>query len=358
MSALLLVALLIPVNAEASNVGNIEVTQDINSEPYVFKFTPSNGAVEQTEIRFDVFDWHYETIIRSRIETKDGSPIVPKGDKTVTIRGVKTGLYDIYANEYRSCPGYRVLFTYSDSSQEYISASSNDGNGFQTVTDGNRNTTVIIRTNIPKDVVKIEIQMIYGLLYNSTGEYIAYLGEWCSKSSDTNDYSISYEENDRSDGLLNTIISWITNLVESVGDFYTSFTNFVANFCSNLYTQIKEAIESMFVPSVDEVGWFIGDMQELMRDRFGGLYEVIEITYDSWESLSECTVTHYVDFPKVTINLPQNTTFTFGGQKVKVIPEGFEFLATACKLLTGAVCTIMFINGLRKRYDEVMGVEQ
>ena len=67
--------------------------------------------------------------------------------------------------------------------------------------------------------------------------------------------------------------------------------------------------------------------------------------------------TDTIEFPQASINL-SGTPFTFGGYSVKIVPEGFGVLVTAIKSIVAIVCTVAFVNGMRKRYDEIMGVEQ
>lgn len=50
--------------------------------------------------------------------------------------------------------------------------------------------------------------------------------------------------------------------------------------------------------------------------------------------------------------------FTFGGYDVQIVPTGFDFIVNILKTVIGIVCTILCVNALRKKYDEVMGVVQ
>ena len=128
---------------------------------------------------------------------------------------------------------------------------------------------------------------------------------------------------------------------------------------SNKLTEIKndllEGIKSFFIPS-DEVMEEIDDeWDELLSSRFGALYEVSDIITEFANKIKD------TEGKKDTITLPQvkvklvDTDFVFGGYEVKVIPEGFDLLVTTLKGIISIVCTLLFVNALRKKYDKLVG---
>lgn len=58
--------------------------------------------------------------------------------------------------------------------------------------------------------------------------------------------------------------------------------------------------------------------------------------------------------PEVTVNF-SDTSFSFGGYEVSIIPDGFDVLVTAVKGITSIVCTFLFINSLRNKYEKLIG---
>lgn len=166
-------------------------------------------------------------------------------------------------------------------------------------------------------------------------------------------------------GLLSGILGWIENIWDSVTDGFTDMKNGITNIVNKitdlprlLWEKIETGLKNLFVPDDEYIVSYKDRWDELLADRLGAVYEVVNVTFESWDKINVSDATNTVDMPKVTIPLPEDEEFSFGGFPVKIVPDGFETLVTACKLIVGIVCTIMFVNGLRKRYDEVMGVEQ
>lgn len=144
-------------------------------------------------------------------------------------------------------------------------------------------------------------------------------------------------------------------LSDKLGEVKDGITNKLTEIKDNLLDGIK----SFFIPS-DEVMEEIDDKwDELLKTRFGALYEVSDIISDfanemSWDYVRNAGVKNTITMPSVTVNLV-GTDFTFGGYEVKVVPDGFDVLTTALKGITSIVCTLLFVNALRRKYDKLVG---
>jgi hypothetical protein len=159
-------------------------------------------------------------------------------------------------------------------------------------------------------------------------------------------FKMSVDIETKEESLLGGILGWIQNLFDAI-----------VNLPANIWAFFEDGLVGLFVPSEDALVEYMDKWDELFSSRFGAVYDVVHVMTDSWGGIMNADETNTVAFPSATINF-SGTPFTFGGYDVKIVPEGFEWLATSVKLIVGIACTVLFVNGMRKRYDELMGVEQ
>lgn len=168
-----------------------------------------------------------------------------------------------------------------------------------------------------------------------------YIGEL-----DANGYQFDVRQQSEEAGLLSSILEWIKGIFDSI-----------AELPGKLWKAIEDGLKALFVPDEDYIVGYKDRWEQLLEQKLGAVYQVINLTFESWERVTASDTTNTIKLPKTTIPLG-NTDFSFGGYDVKIVPDGFEFLVDIIKTLVGGLCTILFINGLRKRYDEIMGVEE
>lgn len=171
---------------------------------------------------------------------------------------------------------------------------------------------------------------------------------------------ITLDAEDKTLGLLDTIISavqniWngITQLPSNIANSLKSFFDNIVNAVVNLGTTIIDGIKGLFIPSEEDITNMKDKWDTLLSDRFGALYQVAGLISDYAAAFKEQNK-NTITFPKISIPLGE-ANFEFGGWEVQVIPDGFDFLIEALKLITSIACTLLFINGLRDRYDKIMG---
>ena len=145
---------------------------------------------------------------------------------------------------------------------------------------------------------------------------------------------------------------------EKTHDFLENIFKSLGELPGKIWQYISDGLKSLFVPDEQEMVAYKDKWDELLAERFGAVYQAASLIVDSWSDVQESTQTHTIDMPEVTIPLPEGNKFSFGGFAVQIVPSGFNPLVISVKSAIGIVCTFLFINGLRKRYDEVMGVEQ
>ena len=159
---------------------------------------------------------------------------------------------------------------------------------------------------------------------------------------------------DKISGMWNSLKDGFTNL----GNGITNVFNSIIELPGKLWDKISEGLKNLFVPSEESMTAYKEKWDGLLSERLGAVYQVCDIVTDSWSEIGNADATDTINFPSATIDLPDDAQFTFGGYEVKIVPDGFDVLVQAIKLIVGIVCTLAFINGMLKRYDEIMGVEQ
>lgn len=155
-------------------------------------------------------------------------------------------------------------------------------------------------------------------------------------------------------GFVSNIKNSVSNMVSKVGEIFTAITDLP----SKIWQFIENGLKKLFVPSEDYMASYRDKWDSLLSDRFGAVYQVSSYFVELVDGISVSDATNTIAFPVVSIDLPDDTTFTIGGWDVKIVPDGFDFLATSCKMIVGIISTLAFIGGLEKKYDELMGVEK
>lgn len=166
-------------------------------------------------------------------------------------------------------------------------------------------------------------------------------------------------------GLLSGLLGFVQNIFNKIGEMFDSITEGFANIGTwfaelpgKLWSAIETGLKNLFIPSEEYIASFKVKFDQLLENKLGAVYQVVNITLESWDSIMDADQQNIIEFPSSKITFKDGTEFSFGGYNVDIVPEGFGSIVDILKVLVGVVCTAMFINGLRKRYDEIMGVEQ
>lgn len=154
-------------------------------------------------------------------------------------------------------------------------------------------------------------------------------------------------------GLLNGIIAWLKKVVDSITELPGKIVNGIGEKLTAFGTWIVDQIKGLFIPSEESIIELKTKFEELLRDRFGAVYDSADIIDDFASSFSYTETDPSVTFPTVTVNLA-GTDFTFGGWEVDVIPDRFEGIVDVLKLLISMVATVFFVNALRKRLEDIL----
>lgn len=155
--------------------------------------------------------------------------------------------------------------------------------------------------------------------------------------------TITYElPVDESIGLLNGIIEWVKGIYDSI-----------VELPARLWSSISEGLKELFIPNEEDMIAIKEGWDDLLSSRFGAIYESGELLHTFYGELRERDATTTITIPEVTLEF-SGVPFTFGGYQIDVIPDGFEFLVELIKGVMDIVCTLMFIDTMRRKYDELV----
>lgn len=287
--------------------------------------------------------------------TTTGDLLLNKGHKTkVVIQNIYTKMAAVISGttfDLTSSIKHQVHLVYMDGTTEYDVETDlvNNSGGY---------TDLSVTFEPKEEVQKIVITYYVNFkdtnlvsLYNgaSVTSYITFGEENADKH-----YQLTFEQQSEEAGLLEGVITWLKDIWESI----TDLGQFIKDLPGQIWGFIENGLKSLFVPDEAFIVSYKQKWEELLSSKLGAVWQVVEVTFGSWEDINVSDEQNTIAIPEVSIPLPENNSFSFGPYDVKIVPDGFEFLATAIKAITGILSTFMFINGVRKRYDEIMGVEQ
>lgn len=121
-----------------------------------------------------------------------------------------------------------------------------------------------------------------------------------------------------------------------------------------IWDLIEDGLQNLFIPDEEYIKGYKDKWDKLLSERFGAVYQSVNIMHSFYDDVMSAKETQTIDFPKVTIPLLDGDEFTFGGWTVDIIPDGFEQIIGILKLVIGTVCTLVFINGLRNKYEKIL----
>ncbi len=159
-------------------------------------------------------------------------------------------------------------------------------------------------------------------------------------------FTVTLEKSSEEAGLLSGIIEWIKGIFNSI-----------IELPAKLWSLISDGLKSLFVPDSEYMASYSDKWDTLLSSRFGAIYDVATIIHDFVGQIQVADKTNTIYMPSVNLN-SAGIPFSFGGYNIQIVPTGFTILIEICKKIISIACTFLFVNSLRKRYDEVMGVEQ
>lgn len=220
-----------------------------------------------------------------------------------------------------------------------------DRNRYQMVNTGYsvKGNNVYIENIIPEfDVYWFDIRVLFSAVdINYTSSFVPYLtsmGQFMTISELT------------SDSLLNEVVNNTSETNNKLGNIITQITELP----NKIWTVFSDGLKSLFIPDEEAIEEQQDKWNQLLEDRFGALYQTIDMIHDYAETFTEPETQGQIEFPGITVNLA-GSDFVFGGQMVDVVPDGFEFLINVVKTIISILATILFVNGMKNRFERLVG---
>lgn len=231
-------------------------------------------------------------------------------------------------------------------------------NFYNRKTGGNSNDNPLLFMEIDFPAVSEDV---YGMYISYTYDFSDYGVDFTSSDDydilfgfDNSSIDVDYLDADGERGLLNNIIGWLVNIVDGIGNLF----NAIIELPGKLISLLSDLLQSLFVPTSEELELQAEKWDSLLQSRFGAIYTATNLIIDFCNNILTLSPQDQtmIDFPAVTVNLA-GADFTFGGFAVSVVPDGFSFLVGSVKAVVAILVTLLFVNALKKRFEKLLGGE-
>lgn len=186
--------------------------------------------------------------------------------------------------------------------------------------------------------------------YNGTYYYTnvtVYYGEWVNDNGFT---LVTTQESEES--------SWLGKIWNQLKTGFSDLVTSIKELPSKIWDFIESGLIGLFVPDDGFFKNWFDRMWDLYLEKTGVMGQCVEAIHRVVDAIAVFEPSDTIELPVVTIPLPEDNEFTFGGYDVKIVPDGFDFLIATVKTVLSIVCTVAFFGGMRQRYDEFVGVEK
>ena len=119
----------------------------------------------------------------------------------------------------------------------------------------------------------------------------------------------------------------------------------------NLANSILDGLKGLFIPDDDFMDGFKNDMQTLLQEHLGGLYDAEQIMADSFEQLPNVLAKSEIYIPAVTLNLA-GTPFKLGNWHVPLKVSGMPaVLYDGIAFIIDFLCLAAFLRMCRNKLE-------
>lgn len=155
---------------------------------------------------------------------------------------------------------------------------------------------------------------------------------------------------------INTLSMGINSMSQSISTRIDTFRGSMESYLEELPARIAEEIAKIFRPSEGKMEQVQQESQELAQDRLGAVYQATQVIDQVASAFTVQTTQGFINIPVCSVML-SSVPFEFGGWNVQIIPDGFGGIVETLKYVIDIVCTLAFINGLKRRLEGVLGGE-
>ena len=145
-------------------------------------------------------------------------------------------------------------------------------------------------------------------------------------------------------------------LLKSIKSTVTSIKNGITNLPKNIWAKFESGLKGLFVPTESQMTEVKGKWDTLLSDRFGGLYQTVQLIDDYAATFKEPSASKSsIDFPEFRLNVGSDSEFVLQAHDVQIVPDRFSFLVDVVKTIISIIATCLFINGLRNKFERLVG---
>lgn len=203
-------------------------------------------------------------------------------------------------------------------------------------------------SDITADVYAIDI-----IITRSVASFPDYRPSSYSSQLRTNYAFVSYYPQSQI-GLLSGILGILQTIWDTITSGFGNVVDAVLSIPQTIINLFTSAMQSLFVPTDEDLEGIFDDFDTLLEDKLGAIYQVGASLSDVWDALNTTTATTSLTFPAVSI---PGTGFTLPAQTVPIWPAGFTALQSFVRTGTSMVIILLWIKGLHHRFSVILGSE-
>lgn len=162
-----------------------------------------------------------------------------------------------------------------------------------------------------------------------------------------------------SSSMIETLVDDTTGLLTSIKIYAGRISTGIINLPKNIWAKFETGLKGLFVPTASQMTDVKGQWDSLLSDRFGGLYQTVQLIDDYAATFKEPSASKSsIDFPEFRLNVGNNEEFVLQAHDVQIVPDRFSFLVDVVKTIISIIATCLFINGLRNKFERLVGGQE
>lgn len=179
-------------------------------------------------------------------------------------------------------------------------------------------------------------------------------------------FKVTFSVETQEVGLLKTILDFIKQIPEKIGNFFTELGNKISGFFDNLFNNIKDFFTTLFKPSDDYFENLRTELDEFFSDHLGIVYELPVALYNetmtiftSFKSVSQGIL--YITVPAFEFYLFDHHYEIFEGGTFLLYQEGnmpwLDTVMDIAHVMIDIFLAIGFVRFVYKKVINKVGVE-
>lgn len=143
------------------------------------------------------------------------------------------------------------------------------------------------------------------------------------------------------------IYDYLSNTLHDMMQSNAGLLQSIYNFIVTIPDAILEGLHDLFIPSQEDLEDFKDDIDDLLHNTFGGLYDAEDTIHDSLSNISSGSVST-IHFPGISV-----VGFTLPAQEVPIKPEGMGVLFDTLAIAIDIICTFAFLNMMKDKLHKL-----